>query len=98
MWEPIYNLMKISFYKHDAQAGCVGLLRGVNHAQPRTNKSLSIGDCCQGDVKVRGQCASLRDVLAQHTSHLEYTLFEKQCFNQIVAMKAALEAEDWKHC
>ena len=52
-----YNPMEISFYKKQARAGHVCLLGGVNHAQRRMNKPLSIGDCCQGDVvPIKGQC------------------------------------------
>ena len=52
-----YNLMEIPFYKQQAWAGRVCLLGGVNHAQHRTNKPLSIDDCYQGDVvPITRQC------------------------------------------
>ena len=41
---------EIPFYKQHARAGRIRLLGGVNHAQHRTNKPLSIGDCCHGDI------------------------------------------------
>ena len=66
-----YNRSRNSFHKQHALAGRVCLLGGVNHAQQRMDKPLSIGDCCQGDgVPIMGQC--LMCTVCQRNFCLDY--------------------------
>ena len=72
-----YNPSINFFHKQHARAGPICLLGGVNLVQRRTNKPLSIGDCCQGDVApIMGQCVMCkRDALHAWTT---YALFVKE--------------------